>query len=189
IRQRFGDEGSPYCTPPNSRGRVRSKPIRVLLWMAVAMLIAEIAWSSAAFRAGSSGSPEGTIISRSVTGTGMGVTGFVTAQGTTLMVDGVPIQLFGVNDDMGFIYTYWKDYGRNYNFPTFDGTISGVSSADQFWQQYFRYFLHYQQKVAGSSCSSSSCNPNPNLLRVTVGWHFGGEDSYNAWKNDPAESF
>ena len=153
------------------------------------MLIAEIAWSSASMHAGSSASSEGTITAAPVMGNGMSVTGFVTAQGTTLTVDGVPIQLFGVNDDMGFIYTYWKDYGRNYNFPTFDGTISGVSSADQFWQQYFRYFLHYQQKVAGSTCSSSSCNPNPNLLRVTVGWDFGGEDSYNAWKNDPAGYF
>jgi len=186
TRQRFGDGRTPRATPPYSLGRVHSKSIRVLLSIAVAMLITEIAWNSASLLAGPSTSTDG---AAAVMGTGMSVTGVIKVQGTSLTVDGVPIQLFGVNDDMGFIYTYWKDYGRNYNFPTFDGTIAGVSSADQFWQQYFRYFLHYQQKVAGSTCSTSSCNPNPNLLRVTVGWDFGGEDSYNAWKNDPAGYF
>src|SRR3989441_900237 len=186
TRQRFGDGRTSRATPPYSLGRVRGKSIRVLLSIAVAMLITEIAWSSASLLASPSTSPDG---AAAVMGTGMSVTGVIKVQGTSLTVDGVPIQLFGVNDDMGFIYTYWKDYGRNYNFPTFDGTIAGVSSADQFWQQYFRYFLHYQQKVAGSTCSTSSCNPNPNLLRVTVGWDFGGEDSYGAWKNDPAGYF
>ena len=170
-------------------GRTDGGITRAILWLAIAALLAQIEWSATTLNAGRSGSSGDTIISTSVMGSGMSITGFVTAQGTTLYANGVPIQLFGVNDDMGFVYTYWKDYGRNYNFPTFDGRISGVSSADQFWQQYFRYFLHYQQKVAGSSCSSSACNPNPNLLRLTVGWDFGSEDSYDAWKNDPAGYF
>src|SRR2546422_701340 len=70
-------------------------------------------------------------------------------------------------------------YGANYNFPTFDGRIPNVASADAFWKAYFRYFLHYQQ--VGT--------PRPNLFRVTIGWDFGSEDSYVAWKNNPSGYF
>ena len=105
--------------------------------------------------------------------------GLMQTQGTSLIINGLPVQLFGVNDDMAFVYTYWGDYGNNYNFPTFAGKISGVTNADTFWREYFRYFLHYQQTAVGMG------DPKPNLLRVTVGFDFGSEDSYTAWKNDP----
>ncbi|HTD81428.1 MAG TPA: hypothetical protein VK723_04685, partial [Thermoplasmata archaeon] len=87
--------------------------------------------------------------------------GLMQTQGTSLIINGLPVQLFGVNDDMAFVYTYWGDYGNNYNFPTFAGKISGVTNADTFWREYFRYFLHYQQTAVGMG------DPKPNLLRVT----------------------
>ena len=105
--------------------------------------------------------------------------GFLYASGTSLMRDGSAVPMFGVNDDRAFVDTYWGDYGQNYVFPNFNGKIPGVSWAGTFWYEYFRYFLHYQQ----------SGTPTPNLFRVTVGWDFGSEDSYNAWKSSPTTYF
>jgi hypothetical protein len=107
------------------------------------------------------------------------------AQGTQIMRNGTPIQLFGVNDDMAFVYTYWGStyVGKNSNFPAYAGTISGVSTPDAFWQAHFRFFLHYQQSAGAYG------SPAPNLFRVTVGWDFGSEDSYVAWSSNPAGYF
>ena len=140
---------------------------RGLLLIALALLMADASFSS--------------IAPRAVGFVSTDATDLVYAQGTSLMRNGTALQLFGLNDDMAFIYTYWggNDLGHNYNFPDFDGTIPNVGSADAFWAAYFQYYLHYQ--LVG--------NPQPNLFRVTVGWDFGSEDSYYAWKNDPTGYF
>jgi hypothetical protein len=103
--------------------------------------------------------------------------GFIYSSGTRMMLDGSPIQLFGVDETTAFFYTVWggADLGKNMNFPSGPNTkILGVTTIDQFWREYFRYFLHYQQ--VGS--------PYPNLLRIAVAYDFGAEDSYNEWNNN-----
>lgn len=71
----------------------------------------------------------------------------------------------GVNDTMAFVYTYWGDFGRNYNFPSFDGRIPSVRNADEFWREYFRHMMALKLDI----------------LRFSALWDFGaGLESFDA---------
>lgn len=119
-----------------------------------------------------------------------GPPGFVYARGTNLLVNGTPIQLFGANEPTAFPYAMiasglygWSDpdryWGENRLFPSGpDARIENVTSPDALWQEYFRYFLHYQE------ASTEPSHPRPNLLRIwIVDENFGLEQAYHAWRN------
>ena len=93
-----------------------------------------------------------------------------------VMFDGDLITMSGVDENTAFTYTVLGVYGPNQLFPSGPGaTIPGVTDADSFWREYFRYFLHYQ--VTGT--------PRPNLLRIWVqddNWCSCAQD---LWSSNP----
>jgi len=118
-----------------------------------------------------------------------GPLGFISAQGSRLVRNGQPIQLFGATEQTAFIYALsasglWNGppdltaWGRNQLFPSGpDAKIPGVIDADSFWREYFRYFLHY------NSVAGSPTNPKANVLRIWIAddsWV--SEGTYLAWK-------
>jgi len=118
-----------------------------------------------------------------------GPLGFISAQGSRLVRNGQPIQLFGATEQTAFIYVLsasglWNGppdltgWGRNQLFPSGpDAKIPGVIDADSFWREYFRYFLHY------NSVAGSPTNPKANVLRIWIAddsWV--SEGTYLAWK-------
>lgn len=87
----------------------------------------------------------------------------------------------GVNETTAFMFALWggADLGKNQNFPSGPSTqLPGTpfATVDEFWKQYFRYFLHYQ--AIGS--------PPLKMLRIAVGFDFGDEGTYLDWKTNPA---
>src|SRR2546426_5226305 len=83
----------------------------------------------------------------------------------------------GVNETTAFMFCLdgGASIGNNQNFPSGPSTrIPGVSTVDDFWREYFRYFLYYQTKT-----------PALKSLRVAVGYDFGSEETYNDWKVNP----
>lgn len=122
----------------------------------------------------------------------VGPAGFLYTDGTSFVRDGVPVSLFGANEPTAFSYALiasglfgWSNperfWGRNQLFPSGpDATIENVSSADDLWREYFRYFLHYQEEAREPS------HPPPNLLRIwIVDENYGLEKAYHAWKDRP----
>ncbi len=118
--------------------------------------------------------------------------GIIYAQGSKLLLNGTPIQLFGVDEETSFTYAMLASgllgasnpsqfWGNNQLFPSGPDTkIPNVSNVDQLWQYFFQYFLHYNA-VAGSAS-----NPKVNVIRITVvddSW--ASEGVYNAWKSNP----
>src|SRR2546427_4207200 len=123
---------------------------------------------------------------------GTAPSGFIYAQGTNLMRDGSPIQLFGPDEATAFIFALdgaglWGgpadsgSWGKNQLFPSGpDAKISGVTDLDSHWREFFRYFLHYQQ-VGGSAA-----HPKPNVIRIWVAaQNWRDEGTYLAWKQNP----
>jgi len=121
----------------------------------------------------------------------VGPPGFVYADGARLMLNGSPIQLFGMNEQTSFPFALiasglygWDDpgqyWGRNDLFPSDrNGTIANVSSADDLWREFFRYILHYE------NVSSEPSSPRPNLLRIwIIDEGFGVDMAYAAWKSN-----
>src|SRR6266705_741121 len=119
----------------------------------------------------------------------VGPPGFVYAEGARLMLNGSPIQFFGMNEQTSFPFALiasglygWDDpaqyWGRNDLFPSDrNGTIANVSSADDLWREFFRYVLYYQ------NVSSEPSSPRPNLLRIwIIDEGFGVDMAYAAWK-------
>src|SRR6266571_4074562 len=119
----------------------------------------------------------------------VGPPGFVYAEGARLMLNGSPIQFFGMNEQTSFPFALiasglygWDDpgqyWGQNHLFPSDrNGTIANVSSADDLWREFFRYVLYYQ------NVSSEPSSPRPNLLRIwIIDEGFGVDMAYAAWK-------
>ena len=122
----------------------------------------------------------------------MGLPGFIYAQGTSLMRNGAPIQLFGPDEATAFIFALdasglWGgppapgSWGNNQLFPSGPGAnIPGATDLDSHWREFFRYFLHYQQ-IAGQPG-----HPKPNLIRIWVAaQNWRAEGTYLAWKQNP----
>src|SRR6266516_82612 len=119
----------------------------------------------------------------------VGPPGFVYADGARLMLNGSPIQLFGMNEQTSFLFALiasglygWDNpaqyWGQNHLFPSDrNGTLANVSSADDLWREFFRYILHYQ------NISSEPSSPRPNLLRIwIIDEGFGVDKAWAAWK-------
>lgn len=118
-----------------------------------------------------------------------GPPGFVYADGTQLMVDGQPITLFGPNEGTAFSWALIAfaglaanpDQYRGWNqlFPDGPETvIPGVTTPNELWREYFRYFLHYQQ-------TGNPAHPPSNLLRIWVTDLNFGDIAYDVWESQP----
>jgi hypothetical protein len=103
--------------------------------------------------------------------------GLLTVNGGKFVLNGSPVVLTGLDENTAFTYNVLGVFGPNQNFPSGPvTTIPGVTDADSFWKEYFRYFLHYQQ----------TGTPRPNMLRVWVqddNWCSCAQD---LWASDPA---
>jgi len=116
----------------------------------------------------------------------VGPSGFIYAQGTNLMRDGSPITLFGPDEGAAFTWALitWGENqpqhaGKNQLFPSGPDTqIPGISTPDDLWREYFRYFLHYKQ-------NGDPDNPPANLLRIWIVDLNWGTMAYDVLENQP----
>lgn len=112
--------------------------------------------------------------------------GFIYAQGSRLMRDGSPIQLFGPDEATAFSWALltWgygrpQDAGKNQLFPSGPDTqIPGITTPDELWREYFRYFLHYNQ-------TGDPSNPPSRLLRIWISDLNWGSLAYDVWESNP----
>jgi len=119
--------------------------------------------------------------------------GFIYVEGTNLMLNGGPIPLFGVNEATAYTYALYAygrgdtgDRGKNQNFPSGPLTQlpnpSGLTTADDMWREYFRYYLHYKQ-------TGDPGNPPANLIRINIADLNFAPIAYEVFEADPAKFF